>query len=254
MAEEGLHVPSLGDEHSETLRAEMLDAVLAMQSVDRLEAFRETGTLSAVFFDHLAAFYDAYDRYVAHNILASKLAIVCRASCSRCCCQPVMSVEFFEIINIYRSLRRDAAAYGRIHDDAYTRAKEFHDELRAQDPERSEGAFPAEVVQRTQRALAVRAAPCPLLQQDGRCGAYAQRPISCRMYYSLTDPALCTSEKGRNFALKPPLEVEEALAAVSARLGRGSGLLSHDLMDFGDGRQLAPWRDAPPPEPERDSD
>jgi Fe-S-cluster containining protein len=33
--------------------------------------------------------------------------------------------------------------------------------------------------------------PCPLLRTDGRCGIYEVRPLTCRIYFSFSDPLRC---------------------------------------------------------------
>lgn len=40
------------------------------------------------------------------------------------------------------------------------------------------------------------AGPCPFLEQDGSCGVYQQRPLSCRSLLSTREPHWCTADFG----------------------------------------------------------
>lgn len=244
--DEFLNIPSLLDEESERLRRIMLAEAHAMAAVPEIDTFHRTGSLPKVFFTHLEGLYQAYDAYIRHNIAASRLKVMCGAGCSRCCRQPVRSVYIFEIINLYRTLRPNTDAYRRIHTAAVAAADEFQRELQRRLPADGaaeiSGAHPA--IAETHRVIAARATPCPLLDGD-RCSAYAQRPISCRMFHSLTDPTWCTTERGDTFALEAPKTLDPILKSIADRLGPRLGMLSADLVLFGAERRFAPWTDSP---------
>ena len=62
--------------------------------------------------------------------------------------------------------------------------------------------------------------PCPFSDKAGDCGIYRFRPVSCRMYFSETDPRYCTpeflqTEKNDSYIVYLPDPIEETIYAVS---------------------------------------
>ena len=62
--------------------------------------------------------------------------------------------------------------------------------------------------------------PCPFLSKEGACGVYEHRPMSCRMFFSYSDPRFCrglwtTSEKNRNFIIELPDDIETMFSRIS---------------------------------------
>ena len=234
-------IPSLGDEQSRRLAARMLEHAQAMHACRDIDAFAVTGWLPDAFFADLERLYDAYDAYIEHNIAASALDIQCRVACSRCCHQHVYSCYAFEIIALYRELRaRDD--YVAIHRALLANAQEFQ-AMHAGYLQKS-GGDNARAVVNTLQHLAALGKACPLLREH-RCSVYAQRPVSCRMYHSLSSPVLCTTVVGRTFHLMPPPEVMTVLAGVNGRLlFPYSEYLAQGLVAFAMQREFRAW--APP--------
>jgi len=54
--------------------------------------------------------------------------------------------------------------------------------------------------------------PCAFLADDGTCRIYAHRPLACRAYYSMDDPAACYDLNTDRHVRGLNLEEEEALA------------------------------------------
>ena len=231
-------VPSLADDESRRLAARMRELVAAMAATPGIDTFAATGWLPDSFFDTLTDLYAAYDAFIAHNIQASQLQIVCKFGCTRCCHQAVYGCYAFEIINLYRQLRhRDD--YAALHEAFARSADEFHGML-LRYIEKAGGREDLALVNTLQHYAAL-AKPCPLLAGDN-CGVYAQRPVSCRMYYSLTNPILCTTVVGRTFHLLPPPEISAALVELNQRLVFPySEFLAQGLVVFASQRQFRPW-------------
>ena len=85
------------------------------------------------------------------------------------------------------------------------------------------------------------AKPCPLLANNN-CRVYEHRPVSCRMYHSLTNPVYCTTVIGRTFHLLPPDDVAAILLDLNNRLAFPySEFLAQGLVVFATRRQFRPW-------------
>jgi Fe-S-cluster containining protein len=197
--------------------------------------------LPDAFFATLAQLYETYDAYIAHNLAASELKIVCRFGCTRCCHQAVYGCYAFEVISLYRQLR-GREDYGRLHDALVRSADEFQQMLMGY-AQKSQGREDVALVNTLQHFAAL-AKPCALLAGDN-CAVYEHRPISCRMYYSLTAPVYCTTVIGRTFHLLPPPAVAEVLLALNARLAFPySEFLAQGLVVFAARRQFRPWGEA----------
>ena len=234
-------IASLHDAESQRLGARMIALAQAMAATDEVTNFAATGWLPDRFFDLLTELYTVYDTFISHNISASALKIQCRFGCTRCCHQAVHGVYSFEVIHLYRHLRA-LPEYGDIHNTFVARADEFQRlvaeftaspaAVNADDPSAAAYAL---------RKFAAAARPCPLLLGNN-CRVYEDRPVPCRMYYSLTHPMYCTSGQGQNFAIEPPEEANAILWDLSARLAFPyCEYLAQGLVSFAFRRQFMPW-------------
>jgi Fe-S-cluster containining protein len=235
-------IPSLTDAESQRLAARMTSLALEMAATPELADFAHTGWLPDRFFDLLGELYGAYDTYIEHNITGSTLKIQCRAGCSRCCMQAVHGVYAFEVINLYRQLR-DLPEYGDIHNAFVMRADEFqrlvaefmavHNIRDPNDPQAAAYALA--------KFAAIATKQCPLLR-DNACSVYAQRPVPCRMYHSLTNPIYCMTAQGQNFNIEPPEQVNAILWGISSQLAFPfCEYLAQGLVSFAFRRQFRPW-------------
>jgi Fe-S-cluster containining protein len=62
--------------------------------------------------------------------------------------------------------------------------------------------------------------PCPFSDHKGDCLIYPVRPVSCRMYFSETDPKFCTPEflktdKNDSYIVYLPDNIEDAIYGIS---------------------------------------
>jgi Fe-S-cluster containining protein len=237
-------IPSLSDAESQQLSERMLEHANAMAACGEIAGFAETGWLPDRFFDALAALYAEYDEYIHYNISASRLAIRCQAACSRCCHQVVHGVYSFEVIGLYRALHA-RGDYPQLHDGFLQRANQFQSLLAQVARERGVNGVDQEVLTHALRRYMTLNLACPLLVEN-RCSAYADRPVSCRMYHSLTDPIFCVTPQGKTFNLDLPQSVQYVLAQISDRLAFPySDYLAQGLVAFGALRRFRPWAPSP---------
>jgi len=238
---EPVAIPSLDDAESQRGAQRMLECAQAMAATPGLADFASTGWLPDSFFDALLRLYQVYDAYIAHNIAASELKIMCRFGCARCCHQHVYSTYAFEIVNLYRQLRPRTDYVERFR-ALLANAQEFQ-AMHASYTAKAHGREDLAVINTLQHLSAL-AKPCPLLT-DNSCSVYAQRPVSCRMYHSLTSPMLCTTVLGRTFHLLPPDEVAAILADINRQLlFPYCEYLAQGFVVFASRREHRPWGQA----------
>ena len=125
----------------------------------------------ADFHEAFRASCDVFDQANAQWIAERGAGLVCRAGCSLCC-----------------SLRVDVFAHEIFLIADHLRAH-FSAEMLAGLKARL-STHAARILPLTPFEHATQNAACPLLAEDGRCGIYAVRPLSCRRHHSL-DFAAC---------------------------------------------------------------
>lgn len=124
-----------------------------------------------------------------------------------------------------RALRRREGGDVRIQRDI-RRARQFQTRLLAGSQSggtstKSRAYFDAQLAVRREGE------PCAALGEDGSCAYYAARPLACRVYVSVEDPAHCEPDHaGFSGRERPPLWVgerearfEQLLKLISAHLG-----------------------------------
>lgn len=208
--------------------AEMRLSALLRTERDRLDEIAAAlGRESAIGPDNLReqlpeilkfteAYHTAYDQYLKAVLVQQPRPIQCRPACGNCCHHYPMSVEPFELLSLYSELRKSddllsimeacqlrASRFNKIYESRLATAKSDED---AED-------------------LALHDyfadwKPCPFSDKVGDCGIYRFRPVSCRMYFSETDPRYCTpeflqTEKNDSYIVYLPDPIEETIYAVS---------------------------------------
>lgn len=131
--------------------------LLVEQSVSKVQALRID--LSSKF-----------DAKVRMDALASGTPITCQPGCAWCCHHPV-TISILEGIIIYRHLLNTGQWSTRLKD-----------KLRAVSDDQYGTSF---------QVWLLALIPCPLLDEDNKCRAYAARPLICRSYYATSDPHYC---------------------------------------------------------------
>jgi Fe-S-cluster containining protein len=104
------------------------------------------------------------------NIASGAGEITCTKGCNHCCKQ-VVAITLDEAHLLLRVVRQR----GMVLDE---------DRLRRQ----------ADYGEETWRDQPAEDRACPFLQDDGLCGVYQNRPMSCRKYFSVANPDLCNIE------------------------------------------------------------
>jgi Fe-S-cluster containining protein len=128
-----------------------------------------------------------------------------------------MSVEPFELIYLYANIR-NRPDFHSILEECFRRVQAYAAFMRKQDENLPEEERENIALHQYFEA----GLRCPLIAQDGGCSVHAFRPITCRMYFSFSDPRYCTPDhlltpENRSFHLCLPDEVEEDFAEWKER-------------------------------------
>jgi Fe-S-cluster containining protein len=182
---------------------------------------------SAELWTELSSAYHALDRYIEHLVTASGLIVRCGPACSACCTDapPTLAIEGLRMV---RALRARADGTARLR-RAVEHARRFQRML-LEDAGRDRATAAdttSEGYRRTQLAWRALGQPCTVLDHTGRCSAYDQRPLACRVHVSVDDPALCAFDHPRcHEGERPPVwgtqneaQFERLLVAIGRALG-----------------------------------
>jgi Fe-S-cluster containining protein len=159
-------------------------------------------------------FHRRYEEYVREAVATSDEKVTCSRGCGHCCSHYVSSVEPFELVHLHGLIRRSPAYPARVI--AFHRRVSLYKSL-------LEGRLDEEADDRALFRYYLRDLPCPFLTESGECGIYESRPMSCRMFFSLSHPSLCrgkaaASAGNRNFIVELPEDIEAAVMRASERL------------------------------------
>jgi Fe-S-cluster containining protein len=169
--------------------------------------------------------YLALDRYLAELLHEAAIDPACGPRCSACCTDlpPILPVEALRMV---RALRARPDGPRRLQ-HAVERARAFQAVLLEHCGPRPKLDPSEPSYRKAQLAWRRLGHPCPVLDDEGNCSAYAARPLSCRAHVHVEDPAHCEPKSPRFLiAERPPLwghprecEVELALASIGKLLG-----------------------------------
>lgn len=156
--------------------------------------------------------YRRYDAFVAAVLATGPERASCSKGCSHCCSHYVTSVEPYEILFLHNRIRESGEYPNRII-GMHRRAAVFSSLRDARSDDEAED--------RALYRYYLRNLPCPFLGEGGKCGVYDSRPISCRMFFSLSHPSLCRGKAvidpgNRNFLIELPEDIEADLARAGA--------------------------------------
>ena len=214
--------------------AEMRLATLLRAERDRLDAIAMSlGRESAIGPDNLLEelpkikeftreYHRLFSEYLEAVLPQQPRPIQCRPACGNCCHHYPMSVEPFELVTLYCDLR------GRndlldIMEACQVRSSLFSKFFETR---RVEGAVPDQMDlddYAEDKALHDYFStwnPCPFSDKKGDCTVYPLRPVSCRMYFSETDPKFCTPEhlqtpENDSYIVYLPDSIEDAVYGIS---------------------------------------
>ena len=208
--------------------AEMRLATLLRAERDRLDAIAASlGRESAIGSDNLLQelpkikeftreYHKLFSQYLDAVLPQQPRPIQCRPACGNCCHHYPMSVEPFELISLYTELReRDdfisVMEMCQSRSDLFNSLFENRLETIGSEDDAEDHALHDYFEQWR---------PCPFSDRKGDCGVYASRPVSCRMYFSQTDPCYCTpehlqTERNESYIVYLPDNIEQSLVDLS---------------------------------------
>lgn len=186
---------------------------------NRENAIDQDNLLSELPF--ISKFVSSYHQIFADYLKAAlpqhEVEVKCGPHCGNCCHHYPMSISPFEIIALYTEVR-DSEPLFTYMNSCFFRAERFQSLLnRPESLDESEDDDPEE---KALHAFFKEWLPCPFIQEDQSCTFYQFRPITCRMYFSQTDPKYCVpmhlqSSENRSFIVYLPDAIEESLALLS---------------------------------------
>ncbi|MEO7423585.1 MAG: YkgJ family cysteine cluster protein [Fibrobacteria bacterium] len=182
---------------------------VALEDFEGGEAYSR---LQAALEGLMPELYRRYDAFVSAVLATGPERVACSSGCSHCCSHYVTSVEPYELLFLHARIRGSAAYPDRVI-GMHRRAALFSS-LR-------DHRHDDEAEDRALYRYYLRNQPCPFLAEGGKCGVYASRPISCRMFFSLSHPSLCKGKAvidpaNRNFLIELPEDIEAELARAGA--------------------------------------
>lgn len=218
--------------------AEMRLSALLLKERDRLDNLAATlGRESAIGPDNLAAqiphilkftqeYHDAFAGYLKAILPQHPRPIQCRAACGNCCHHYPMSVEPFELLTLYSELRKredllsimeSCQVRSTLFEKLYEKNKAAHSQG---DTELVCDDLDDKAEDEALHDYFAAWTPCPFSDYKGDCSIYPLRPVSCRMYFSETDPKYCTPEHLRtprndSYIVYLPDHIEDAVYGIS---------------------------------------
>lgn len=181
--------------------------------------------------DFTREYHRLFSEYLEAVLPQQPRPIQCRPACGNCCHHYPMSVEPFELLTLYGDLR------GRndlldIMEACQVRSSLFSRMFESRRTEAENGKIEGGESRTTQMDLDDYAEdkalhdyfaawnPCPFSDKKGDCTVYPLRPVSCRMYFSETDPKFCTPEhlqtpENDSYIVYLPDSIEDAVYGIS---------------------------------------
>lgn len=217
--------------------AEMRLSALLLKERDRLDNIASSqGRESAIGPDNLSEelprikaftqeYHEAFAGYLKAILPQHPRPIQCRAACGNCCHHYPMSVEPFELISLYSELRKredllsimeSCLVRSTLFEKLYEENKSLNDVPLSPDEDEFDDKAEDEALHQYFAAWK----PCPFSDYKGDCTVYPLRPVSCRMYFSETDPKFCTPEHLRtpendSYIVYLPDHIEDAVYGIS---------------------------------------
>ncbi len=157
-------------------------------------------------------YHKAFSEYLKHVLPQHEGKIYCNAECKNCCHHYPMTLAPFELILFYDYLRRSPILLETL-EECLSRVRRYHRLLNESEEEDAEEDA---LLRYFAQGLA-----CPFAAGGGGCSFYGVRPVSCRMYFSLTPPEFCVpeylqTEKNKSFIVYLPDDIEELIEEISA--------------------------------------
>lgn len=229
--------------------AEMRLAMLLGAERDRLDNLAQSlGREQAIGPDNLVdeiprileftkRYHELYEQYLKAVLPQQPRPIQCRPACGNCCHHYPMSVEPFELVYLYVNLRKrdnllDIMEACQVRSSMF---ENFYEKRKAENSSEVAANVSKQGLESTDdfddkaEDLALHDyfnawKPCPFSNPVGDCMAYPIRPVSCRMYFSETDPKFCTPEHlqtpdNDSYIVYLPDNIEDAVYGISEHYG-----------------------------------
>lgn len=166
--------------------------------------------------EFVKGYHKAYMNYLDAVMPQQPKPIQCRPACGNCCHHYPMSVEPFELIYLYHELRK-REDFISIMESCQARSSLF-ESLYGKRLE--SGLTEDEAEDKALHDYFSKWKPCMFSDYKGDCGVYQIRPVSCRMYFSETDPKFCVPEHlqtpaNESYIVYLPDVAEEAIYGIS---------------------------------------
>ena len=203
--------------------AKFLEEASALEQAFKQLPAQPPATINAHYYRDLTAvlqlrmppFYAAYDGYVHAALAMEDRPVTCSKNCSACCRHFVSSVEPFELAALHLHIR-NSENYSDLLFASHKNSTLYEKIANAEEPD-------DEAADRALYRYFLKSRPCAFLQQDGSCGVYEFRPMSCRMFFAESPARYCAGKAiaspwNRNFQIELPQVAEEALGRCSGYL------------------------------------
>jgi len=140
----------------------------------------------------------SYELQIQSKLSDTGDSISCRKGCSNCCSHPLL-LTILEGLHIYQWL-----AEHRLWSGALKKSLTEHSD---------------KTLGLSLEIWLMSRIPCPLLTDKGLCQAYPARPFSCKVTYSVGDPAECEPHAvSSSVSLIPKRAILDAIASTEAAL------------------------------------
>ena len=206
----------------------MDEALEEILELDGLAETTTTGELPHGFLRLWNRAAAAYDEYVKLTLRYADngegLGVRCESGCHGCCHDAPTGVQAIELLAIYHRYR-SFPDFDTLHNLACDHTDTLFEEVHKLAPGATQLRSDDRTFQKALLAYRTRARPCVFLDgESGTCRIYEQRPIPCRMHFSLTDPQLCwpgaaEAGKARTPNLPPPESIVETMKRIAAAMG-----------------------------------
>jgi len=170
--------------------------------------------------------FECMDAYIARLFAEAELRPSCKAQCSACCSEAAGALPI-EALRMVRALRGRADASTRFQ-RSVDHARAFQKILLQHSGPRPRLDVGSPEYRRAHLEWRRRQQPCPVLGDDGRCVAYAERPVACRVHFSLVDAFHCEPTSKLYAKVRAPrllaTEREQSFDHQLHRIGDALGL------------------------------
>lgn len=179
--------------------------------------------------EFLTSFYNDFDRYQKEELFKGQYIVDCKAGCSECCNHWVEDVYGFESELIFEKLKNDYPEKIREIAQSAKDSIDSFESVLADDLDSDELVLLNRFYQER--------VPCPLLDENGLCMIYSNRPLTCRGFFSENFEKYCSvngDEDQRNgtYMLLPPEKIQSLLDDIHLKWYQGFPTSLRSVLSF----------------------